>query len=468
MEITTFQVERKLRNLDTSKAAGSDRVPVQIYKAAASVLSGPLTHIYNMSIQSRIFPDAWKLSNVVPLPKSSKPSIDKLRPISLLPVPSKVFEQLILHSDLYSLFLQSFGDTQFGSMPDSSTTCALIKLIDFVTNTLDKPEVAGVQLLAYDYSKAFDVLGHSTIINRLRKLSFPEGFISWIANYLTGRRQAVQLGSTLSSTLPITSGVPQGSVLGPALYCLVAGGLQKVHDSTFIMKYIDDVNFAIPVMKTGESHVSSEHNNICVWSENNGLRLNTSKSIMLLISKSKGAVVTSLPTMEVVSELRILGVVINYCLKWDSHLDRVVRSCSRKMYALRVLRPLLSNEKLAAIYFGLIRSILEYASPVFVNLPKHLEEKTNRIQKRAHWLVCRTHPESCTCDMFESLRDRRIKAAIRLFTNASLNPGHILHNILPSCSKRTGRFIQPSSITSRHFSTFVPFTTSEINYNFVR
>ena len=272
--VTVSQVEQKLSRLKTSKATGSDGVPACIYKAAASVLAGPLTHIFNMSIQSRVFPRVWKHSNVVPLPKSPKPSIDKLRPISLLPVPSKVFEQLVLHSHLHGLFLQSFGDSQYGSRPNSSTTCAIIKLINFVTSALDKLEVAGVQLLAYDYSKAFDVLGHSTIIERLQELSFPAGFIAWITDYLTGRSQAVQLGNTLSSALHVTSGVPQGSVLGPALYCLVAGGLQKVNDSSFIMKYIDDVNFAIPVLKTGDSPVASEHSNICAWSESYGITIN--------------------------------------------------------------------------------------------------------------------------------------------------------------------------------------------------
>ena len=171
--------------------------------------------------------------------------------------------------------------------------------------------------------------------------------------------------------------------------------------------------------------------------------------------------------MEVVSELRILGVTVNNRLKWDLHIDTVVRSCSRKMYALRVLRPLLSNEELAAIYFGLIRSVLEYASPAFVNLPKYLEEKINRIQKRAHWLVCRTHPDICACDMFQSLRDRRLKASMKLFTKASLDSEHILYDVLPSRSKRTGRFTQPSSSSSRHLSTFVPFVTSLINHTFV-
>ena len=199
-----------------------------------------------------------------------------------------------------------------------------------------------------------------------------------------------------------------------------------------------------------------------------GLRLNATKSKMLLISKSKGACPIRLPDMEVVAQVRILGVTLNDRLKWDSHIDSVVRSCSRKMYALRVLRPLLSNEELVAIYFGLIRSILEYASPTFVNLPEHLEKRINRIQKRAHWLVCRTHPSSCTCEMFEALRDRRLKAAMKLYTKASLDPRHILHDIIPPRSTRTGRYIQPLSTTSRHCVTFVPFLTSCINQTFIR
>ena len=99
---------------------------------------------------------------------------------------------------------------------------------------------------------------------------------------------------------------------------------------------------------------------------------------------------------------------------------------------------------------------------------QYFEKRINRIQKRAHWLVCQTHPSSCTCEMFEALRDRRLKAAMKLYTKASLDPRHILHDIIPPRSTRTGRYIQPSSTTSRHCVTFVPFLTSCINQTFIR
>lgn len=156
-------------NVNTSKATGNDGVPARIHKTVASVLAGPRTHTYNMSIQSRVFPlnIPFKHYYVILLRKSSEQSIEKLRPISSCRShPTCLSNSLFTRT--FTVFLQSIGESQLGSRPESSTTCVLIKLVGFVITMLDKPQVDGVQLLAYDFSKAYDVVGHSAIINRLR------------------------------------------------------------------------------------------------------------------------------------------------------------------------------------------------------------------------------------------------------------------------------------------------------------
>ena len=160
------------------------------------------------------------------------------------------------------LLQRSYGVQQFGSRAGSSTTCPLIQLFDFMVKAMDKPETAGVQLLVYDFSKAFDVLSHKFIIERLQALNFPKGFIAWTQDYLSGRSQGTWIAHIVSSSLPVISGVPQVSVLGPSLYCAVAGSLQNVSNTSLMIKYVDDTTFAIPIEKSGVSCVFMEHSNM--------------------------------------------------------------------------------------------------------------------------------------------------------------------------------------------------------------
>ena len=211
-----------------------------IYKKAASILATPLTHIINISIEKRQFPECWKQSIIVPVPKSHPPSKEELRPISLLPTPSKICERLILNSGLSSGFRDSFGDLQFGGLKLSSTTAALVCIHDFITAALDNRQIVGVAVLAYDFSKAFDHLGHDTIVSALQANNFPSGFVQWVSSYLTNRSQIVKAYSISSQPLPVTSGVPQGSIFGPYFFNAVVGSLKPIHATTKIIKYIDD------------------------------------------------------------------------------------------------------------------------------------------------------------------------------------------------------------------------------------
>ena len=142
-----------------------------------------------------------------------------MRPIALLPLPSKILERIVLKS-LDSLFIASLGHEQYGARPHSSTICAIISLMHFAFLTLEQSNVSGLQVLAYDYSKAFDILPHDLILRQLEAQNFPPEFVKWTCDYLRERYQAVRIAATISNDLPATSGVPQGSVLGPLLLCL--------------------------------------------------------------------------------------------------------------------------------------------------------------------------------------------------------------------------------------------------------
>ena len=162
----------------------------------------------------------------------SSPSKEELHSISLLPTPSKICEGLM--SQWLNVFLQ------FGGLKLSSTTAALVCIHDFITAALDNRQIVGVAVLAYDFSKAFDRLGHDTIVSALQANNFPSGFVQWVSSYLTNRSQIVKAYRISSQPLPVTSGVPQGSTFGPYFFNAVVGSLKPIHATTKIIKYIDD------------------------------------------------------------------------------------------------------------------------------------------------------------------------------------------------------------------------------------
>ena len=381
----------------------------------------------------------------------------------MLPLPGKLLEHFMLRNGLKETLVNTFGREQFGGRPGSSTTSALIKLHDSITRLLDREDMAGVELLAYDYTKAFDKLRHDIIIQALLGADLPTGFIKLVQSYLCNRSQATKIGDFVSSSVGVPSGVPQGSILGPFLYCVVAASLQPIHSSSIIIKYIDDITFCIPILRNSSSHqVLDEHLNVLDWSLHHGLTINVSKSKSLLFKKCHDCTPQILHGVENVDEVRILGVHLNNRLSWDSHVEKVLSNACKRLYCLRILKPLLPIDDLRAIYFLLLRSMLEYSSCVFVHLPCVLDDKLKRFQNRIHKLICSIPKDlsavDCSCHAFPDLKQRRVDAAKRLFLKAARNPSHLLHDIMPARSSRSGRFLQPPASSSRRLHSFVPFT----------
>ena len=224
----------------------------------------------------------WKVADIIPIPKSQPVKLDQLRPISLLPVLSKLLEKVVLHIYIDRL-TKCYDDSQFAYRRNSSTVCALVTVHEKIVELLDNPHISGVRVIAFDMSHAFDCVPHDIVIKRLLNFDFPDcsEFVRWIRNYLANRRQRVRLGDTRSSATAVKSGVPQGSVLGPYIFAIFMSSFTALNPMISVVKYADDVTLIVPVYRNSVddfSIVNSEIKHFESWCTENRMYINRCKT----------------------------------------------------------------------------------------------------------------------------------------------------------------------------------------------
>ena len=344
LEVSEARMQSLLANLNPSKASGPDSIPNWLLKEYADFLCRPLTVIFNASFKEQCLPQIWKMADVTPLPKTKpvKELKKDLRPISLTACLSKVAEECVVVDYVKPAALRVLDPNQYGAVPNSSTTQALIHMVHHWSKETDG-NGATVRTVLFDYRKAFDLIDHNILVHKLTKLDLPNSVINWIIDFLSDRLQRIKLADGCYSEWgSVPSGVPQGTKLGPWLFLILINDLNLAtpcsdHNAPRIWKYVDDTTASEVVIKGRESKAQQIADQVVHWSSENKMKLNSDKCKELRISFARNQtefspVIVNGKGLEVVQHAKLLGLTISSDLSWNEHISNVVKKASKRLY----------------------------------------------------------------------------------------------------------------------------------------
>lgn len=269
-----------LLSLKINKAIGLDFISARLLKYGARAICRSVTRLLNLSISSGKFPDIWKCSKVSALFKcGDRTNPTNYRPISILPTLSKIMEKVV-HSQFYK-FLNSqdlLSSKQFGFRPKYSTTTALSNFVDEVLLNMEQGNLCGAVFL--DRTKAFDTVDHCILLSKLSAIGVLPGSIKWFESYLSNRKQRTSCGNELSDALPVTLGVPQGSILGPLLFVVYINNLPVAVINSEVTLYADDtvLYYFSKDPRLLEDKLNEDLLRVAHWLRKNKLTLNLDKT----------------------------------------------------------------------------------------------------------------------------------------------------------------------------------------------
>ena len=275
---------------------------------------------------------------------------------------------------------------QHGFIKGRSTVTQLLEVFNEVSSILDS--AGQVDMVYLDFSKAFDSVSHKLLLHKLCSFGFHSSLLKWFEAYLIGRRQRVVVDGVNSDWLPVVSGVLQGSILGPLLFVLYINDLPSVAQTTIAL-FADDAKCYIDVNSTSDCELlQADLNALVTWSNEWELNFHPSKCQVITMSRRRNPVIfdynmdgTSLSKIDTMKDL---GVDISSKLVWDTHVNRVVKKCNRKMGM--IMRTVGFNAPVKVtktLYSSLIRSDLEYGSCLWSGTSKHNIQVLEGVQRRA-------------------------------------------------------------------------------------
>ena len=471
-------VLKQLMRLKTTKAQGPDGLHPRVLKEAADCLCGPLTLLFQQSLDTGAVPGDWKRAAVCPIyKKGDRSDPANYRPVSLTCILSKVMEHIITsslmrHADNTGWLV----DEQHGFRAGRSCETQLVELTGDISRAMDKG--TQVDAIVLDFSKAFDKVNHHLLVKKLASAGVDPLVCRWIESFLSDRTQKVVIESEESEEVKVTSGVPQGSVIGPALFLYYINDLPRRVKSKVRLFADDTIIYA-----DSRDHVQLQQDLLALekWERDWCMEFHPKKCNLISFTLKKQPTHTSYSlhghTLERVRNVKYLGVTLQDDLRWHAHTDNLCSKAYSRVGFIRRAIPSNCLKLRETAYRALIRPILEYASSAWDCLTATDSGRLEMVQRRAARMVCNAWGSRTSVTgllhrlSWPSLDSRRADKRLHLFRSIHFQTVSTVIGLYlnPKTSIRSSRSVHdqayeiPHSKTNRYRDSFFPATARNWN-----
>ena len=451
--IAENEIDKYINELKDMAAPGVDNIETKTIKAIKIYIVQPLTHIFNICLDTNTFPDSFKLAIIKPIFKAKeKYKTENYRPISLLTHFSKLLEKCIKHR-LITFFNYNniISKSQFGFLNNLSTQDAIHSLTSKISSSIDL-SLKSIAIFL-DLAKAFDTVDHQILIQKLHNVGIRGSPLQLIESYLSNRTQHVKIDNHLSKPRTLSVGVPQGTVLGPILFLIYINDLCNIHLNGRLVSYADDTAliFTGSTLESTIHTAETELKKVYEWLDNNLLTLNLSKTIYMTFFNTHSNNKNNDNPVSIrmhestckdndhtcncyklvrVEQTKYLGIIIDETLKWKPHIQSIIRKIRLLAYKFYRLRSILNISNLKLLYYAIVQSYLQYA---IIGWRGVLDTHLNPLQVLQNYIVkiILNHPKyystNCIYDEAKLLTIRQLYLKTLLLH--TFKNQHILKNV---------------------------------------
>ena len=383
------KIQKHLEKLNPSKSMGVDGLHPKFLKETADEISDPIFKLCKISLEQSKIPDTWKHSNVTAIYKKGQKDLpSNYRPIRLTSIVCKIIETFIRDSIVQHMETNSlFTKHQYGLRKGSSCVTQLIDVIDNWTKSLDDRN--DLDVIYFDFQKAFDTVPHERLLTKLHAYGIRGKVLLWIRDFLNERKQRVVLNGEESNWLDVTSGIPQGSVLGPILFLVYINDLPEVVHNA-VKLFADDTKlYGKSCTDEDQRSIQEDINSLIQWSDSWLLKFNISKCKHMHLGTRNTQTVYKMDGMDIEQTTceKDVGVYIDNELKFQRHIAESIKKANQKLGIIKRNFSHLDKDSFLSLYKSLVRPHLEYCSCVWSVIYKKDAISIENTQRRATKLV---------------------------------------------------------------------------------
>jgi hypothetical protein len=429
--ISTRGVVAQLSALKPDKAPGPDKIPPWFMKEYANEIAPTLTKIFQESIDSGVVPQKWKHANVTAIFKKGPKSDPKnYRPISLVCIASKVIEHIV-HSHIMKYFdrYNILTDLQHGFRAKRSTVTQLVGTIHDISSAINNDTTVHAVIL--DFEKAFDKVPHQRLLRKLQSYGIQGPLNNWLESFLTDRYQTVVCEGEAAKPTPVTSGVPQGTVLGPLLFLSYINDLPNTLNSSVRLFADDALLYGLISGSSTSDELQADLSKLEAWQEKWQMKFNPGKCKVLCISTKKDSPQRKYSfcntELEQVESVAYLGITLNNKMKFSEHVSNTASKASKLLGMARRNFWNCPKHVRETVYKTMVRPKLEYACEAWDPHYKKEIKTLEKVQRKgARFCLQNYAPLASVTGMLDTLgwktlEERRVESRLTMMYKISHN-----------------------------------------------